>query len=546
MTLVLGDGSLQLQAFAAPRTDGIWDEIRDEIRAVITRQGGIADDVPGAVRPRAAGPSAGAAPGRQSGHAARPVPRRRTARAGSCAACSPAGRPPSRRRGRLESAVPRPRRGPRPEPDGAARPAPAGLPEPARQDGRAAAPTRPADDDRADLEARSRAVRRSPRSTDRALRRRSDGQVGHTLEHGCPTACCAEPCPGSRLGEGARGAELQKAASSWARPRGRAAAPRAGQGRRHAALRDAAAARGRAHPGGGALRRHRLAQPRLAGPAPDRRHRARPVARRRRPGVRDGERRTCSTRATSCARPGPSDEPQAHRRAPHPACATPSADEGRPDPGRRPAGAMRDRRAGLRACSRGARRPPRPGRGRRPDHRVHLDLRDQPRAAALARRRHRPRGRCCSSCGSCSARRCSPLSAACSASASPRLRRPGPARRRTSSCPASSQRRLRRGALPRSWCAGRWSATDRLVTGDATAWRPRPGSPSCAADSPGSWSCRSQCGSRCSCRSTWRRQGRLAGRHQARTRLAAEGRRGGPGHAGARSSLLGPRTGRRA
>ncbi|TQL04340.1 DUF3710 domain-containing protein [Cellulomonas sp. SLBN-39] len=39
--------SLQVQAFAAPRTDGIWDEIREEIAASITQQGGTVDDLPG-------------------------------------------------------------------------------------------------------------------------------------------------------------------------------------------------------------------------------------------------------------------------------------------------------------------------------------------------------------------------------------------------------------------------------------------------------------------------------------------------------------------
>ncbi len=42
------DGStLQLQAFAAPRTEGIWDEIRAEIAESVTKQGGSVDDVPG-------------------------------------------------------------------------------------------------------------------------------------------------------------------------------------------------------------------------------------------------------------------------------------------------------------------------------------------------------------------------------------------------------------------------------------------------------------------------------------------------------------------
>lgn len=42
------DGSaLQVQAFAAPRTEGIWDEIRAEIAESIVKQGGSVDDVPG-------------------------------------------------------------------------------------------------------------------------------------------------------------------------------------------------------------------------------------------------------------------------------------------------------------------------------------------------------------------------------------------------------------------------------------------------------------------------------------------------------------------
>ncbi|WP_448060292.1 DUF3710 domain-containing protein [Cellulomonas hominis] len=42
------DGStLQVQAFAAPRTEGIWDEIRAEIAESVGKQGGSADDLPG-------------------------------------------------------------------------------------------------------------------------------------------------------------------------------------------------------------------------------------------------------------------------------------------------------------------------------------------------------------------------------------------------------------------------------------------------------------------------------------------------------------------
>jgi len=51
VTLVLGDGALQVQPFAAPRSEGIWDEVRDEIRAGITQQGGVADEVDGPFGP---------------------------------------------------------------------------------------------------------------------------------------------------------------------------------------------------------------------------------------------------------------------------------------------------------------------------------------------------------------------------------------------------------------------------------------------------------------------------------------------------------------
>jgi len=46
-TVQLADSAVQLQAFAAPRTAGIWDEIRAEIAASVSRQGGQIDDVPG-------------------------------------------------------------------------------------------------------------------------------------------------------------------------------------------------------------------------------------------------------------------------------------------------------------------------------------------------------------------------------------------------------------------------------------------------------------------------------------------------------------------
>jgi uncharacterized protein DUF3710 len=43
ITLVLGQSAVQLQAFAAPRTEGIWSDVCDEIAVEITKQGGIVD-----------------------------------------------------------------------------------------------------------------------------------------------------------------------------------------------------------------------------------------------------------------------------------------------------------------------------------------------------------------------------------------------------------------------------------------------------------------------------------------------------------------------
>jgi hypothetical protein len=51
VTALIGDAAVQVQAFAAPRSEGIWDEVREEIAAGITQQGGTADTVAGAFGP---------------------------------------------------------------------------------------------------------------------------------------------------------------------------------------------------------------------------------------------------------------------------------------------------------------------------------------------------------------------------------------------------------------------------------------------------------------------------------------------------------------
>jgi hypothetical protein len=47
VTAVLGESAVQLQAFAAPRTEGVWIDIRNEIAASITDAGGTAEVVTG-------------------------------------------------------------------------------------------------------------------------------------------------------------------------------------------------------------------------------------------------------------------------------------------------------------------------------------------------------------------------------------------------------------------------------------------------------------------------------------------------------------------
>ena len=43
-TVMLADSAVQLQPFAAPRHEGIWDEVRSELAATVTKQGGTVDE----------------------------------------------------------------------------------------------------------------------------------------------------------------------------------------------------------------------------------------------------------------------------------------------------------------------------------------------------------------------------------------------------------------------------------------------------------------------------------------------------------------------
>jgi len=50
-TVVLADSAVQLQPFAAPRHEGIWDEVRGELAATVTKQGGTVDESSGPFGP---------------------------------------------------------------------------------------------------------------------------------------------------------------------------------------------------------------------------------------------------------------------------------------------------------------------------------------------------------------------------------------------------------------------------------------------------------------------------------------------------------------
>jgi hypothetical protein len=47
VVLVHGDNALQLGVFAAPRSEGIWDEVREEIRTSLTNEGATTQEVDG-------------------------------------------------------------------------------------------------------------------------------------------------------------------------------------------------------------------------------------------------------------------------------------------------------------------------------------------------------------------------------------------------------------------------------------------------------------------------------------------------------------------
>ena len=92
VVLVMGTSALQVQPFAAPRSEGIWTDVRTEIKAGITKDGGTADEVEGPFGPELRTNLQVKGPDGRSAGAARPVHRCRRA------ALVPARRADRRRR----------------------------------------------------------------------------------------------------------------------------------------------------------------------------------------------------------------------------------------------------------------------------------------------------------------------------------------------------------------------------------------------------------------------------------------------------------------
>ena len=68
VTLVVEDAAVQVQAFAAPKTTGIWDDVRGKIMASVTDGGGLVEEVQGVfgteLRARVAGQNGAMQPAR--------------------------------------------------------------------------------------------------------------------------------------------------------------------------------------------------------------------------------------------------------------------------------------------------------------------------------------------------------------------------------------------------------------------------------------------------------------------------------------------------
>jgi hypothetical protein len=70
VTVVRGDSGLQLQAFAAPKSGGLWQDVREEIAAEITKAGGEWEEADGPFGVELRALVAAAEPGQTGRHAA--------------------------------------------------------------------------------------------------------------------------------------------------------------------------------------------------------------------------------------------------------------------------------------------------------------------------------------------------------------------------------------------------------------------------------------------------------------------------------------------
>jgi hypothetical protein len=71
IAVVHSDSALQLQAFAAPKTSGLWDEVREEIAAEVARSGGRSEEAAGPFGAELLARLTETGPGRQPEHALR-------------------------------------------------------------------------------------------------------------------------------------------------------------------------------------------------------------------------------------------------------------------------------------------------------------------------------------------------------------------------------------------------------------------------------------------------------------------------------------------
>lgn len=71
VNLVIGDSTIQVVPFAAPRTEGIWDDVRAELAASVAKQGGTVDERDGPFGPELGARIQGRSAGGRS--AAQPV-----------------------------------------------------------------------------------------------------------------------------------------------------------------------------------------------------------------------------------------------------------------------------------------------------------------------------------------------------------------------------------------------------------------------------------------------------------------------------------------